>query len=96
MAGDWIKIEKCLHDKPEVEQIAAMTGLSANYVYIVGRLLERGERRLVAAVEAGYLATLEALKTLDGPLTHLRRRKAEAVRRKLALETDIGVDVAAD
>lgn len=35
-------------------EIAAMTGLSANYVYIVGRLLERGERRLVAAVEAGY------------------------------------------
>ena len=36
-------------------EIAAMTGLSTNYVYIVGRLLERGERRLVAAVEAGYL-----------------------------------------
>lgn len=28
MAGDWIKIEKSLIDKPEIEQIAAMTGLS--------------------------------------------------------------------
>jgi hypothetical protein len=27
MAGDWIKIEKSLHDKPEVEQISDMTGL---------------------------------------------------------------------
>ena len=27
MAGDWIKIEKCLMDKPEVDQIAALTGL---------------------------------------------------------------------
>src|SRR3546814_11122042 len=38
-----------------------MTGLSSNYVYIVGRLLERGERRLVAAVEAGYLPISVAL-----------------------------------
>lgn len=28
MAGDWIKIEKSLMDKPEIEQIAALTGLS--------------------------------------------------------------------
>lgn len=48
------------------------------------------------SVEAGYRATLEALKSLDGPLTHMRRRKAQALRKKLASETDAGVDVAED
>lgn len=46
-------------------EIAAMTGLSTNYVYIVGRLLERGERRLVAAVEAGYLPISVALEICE-------------------------------
>ena len=46
-------------------EIATMTGLSANYVYIVGRLLERGERRLVAAVEAGYLPISVALEICE-------------------------------
>ena len=46
-------------------QIAAMTGFSAYYVSIVGRLLERGERRLVAAVEAGYLPISVALEICE-------------------------------
>src|SRR3546814_4338576 len=46
-------------------EIAAMTGLSSNYVYIVGKLLERGERRLVAAVEAGYLPISVALEICE-------------------------------
>lgn len=46
-------------------EIAAMTGFSANYVYTVGRLLERGERRLVAAVEAGYLPISVALEICE-------------------------------
>lgn len=46
-------------------EIATMTGLSANYVYSVGRLLERGERRLVAAVEAGYLPISVALEICE-------------------------------
>ena len=46
-------------------EIAAMTGLSAYYVSIVGRLLERGERRLVAAVEAGYLPISVALEICE-------------------------------
>jgi ParB family chromosome partitioning protein len=46
-------------------EIAAMTGLSANYVYAVGRLLERGERRLLAAVEAGYLPISVALEICE-------------------------------
>lgn len=46
-------------------EVAAMTGLSTNYVYAVGRLLERGERRLVAAVEAGYLPISVALEICE-------------------------------
>ncbi|MEQ1537892.1 MAG: plasmid partitioning protein RepB C-terminal domain-containing protein [Sphingorhabdus sp.] len=46
-------------------EIADKTGLSANYVYSVGRLLERGERRLVAAVEAGYLPISVALEICE-------------------------------
>jgi ParB family transcriptional regulator, chromosome partitioning protein len=46
-------------------EIAERTGLSANYVYSVGRLLERGERRLVAAVEAGYLPISVALEICE-------------------------------
>ncbi len=46
-------------------EIANMTGLSANYVYSVGRLLARGERRLVSAVEAGYLPISVALEICE-------------------------------
>lgn len=45
--------------------IAAKTGLSANYVSAVGRLLERGERRLINAVEAGYLPISVALEICE-------------------------------
>jgi NTE family protein len=34
------------------------------------------------AVEAGYAATAAALKTIGGPLTHLRRRRAAEAERK--------------
>jgi ParB family transcriptional regulator, chromosome partitioning protein len=46
-------------------EISDKTGLSANYVYSVGKLLERGERRLVAAVEAGYLPISVALEICE-------------------------------
>jgi ParB family transcriptional regulator, chromosome partitioning protein len=47
------------------EDIGAKTGLSASYVYAVGRLIERGERRLVNAVEAGYLPISVALEICE-------------------------------
>src|SRR3546814_13926897 len=46
-------------------EIAEKTGLSAYYVHSVGKLLERGERRLVAAVEAGYLPISVALEICE-------------------------------
>lgn len=46
-------------------EIAGKIGLSPSYVHSVGRLLERGERRLVAAVEAGYLPISVALEICE-------------------------------
>ena len=46
-------------------EIAEKTGLSTNYIYTVARLLERGERRLVKAVEAGYLPISVALEICE-------------------------------
>ncbi|WP_439567194.1 ParB N-terminal domain-containing protein [Sphingopyxis sp.] len=46
-------------------EIGEKTGLSGYYVGCVARLLERGERRLVAAVEAGYLPISVALEICE-------------------------------
>ena len=43
-------------------EIAQKTGLSYDYVHAVGRLLERGEKRLLRAVEAGYLPISVAMQ----------------------------------
>ena len=45
--------------------IAQKTGLSAPYVYAVARLLKQGERRLIRAVEAGYLPISVALEIAE-------------------------------
>lgn len=59
---DIVGMRKRGYSDPE---IAERTGLSAAYVYSVGRLLERGERRLIAAVEAGYLPISVALEICE-------------------------------
>lgn len=46
-------------------EIAEKTGLTTYYVSAIGRLLEQGERRLVAAVEAGYLPISVALEICE-------------------------------
>ncbi|OHD05239.1 plasmid partitioning protein RepB C-terminal domain-containing protein [Sphingopyxis sp. RIFCSPHIGHO2_12_FULL_65_19] len=46
-------------------EIAEKTGLTTYYVSAIARLLERGERRLVAAVEAGYLPISVALEICE-------------------------------
>lgn len=59
---DIVGMRKRGYSDPE---IAERTGLSTAYVYSVGRLLERGERRLIAAVEAGYLPISVALEICE-------------------------------
>lgn len=46
-------------------EIAEKTGLTTYYVSAIARLLEQGERRLVAAVEAGYLPISVALEICE-------------------------------
>lgn len=46
-------------------EIATKTGYSATYVSSVARMLEKGERRLVMAVEAGYLPISVAIEICE-------------------------------
>lgn len=46
-------------------EIARRTGLSYDYVHAVARLLERGEQRLLRAVEAGYLPISVAMQICE-------------------------------
>jgi ParB family transcriptional regulator, chromosome partitioning protein len=46
-------------------EIARKTGLSYDYVHAVARLLERGEKRLLRAVEAGYLPISVAMQIAE-------------------------------
>ncbi|WP_294642449.1 plasmid partitioning protein RepB C-terminal domain-containing protein [uncultured Aureimonas sp.] len=48
-----------------VPEIARKTGLSAEYVYAVVRLIENGEERLLRAVEAGQIPFSVALQIAD-------------------------------
>jgi ParB family transcriptional regulator, chromosome partitioning protein len=52
------------HGYPDAE-IARKTGLSYDYVHAVARLLERGEKRLLRAVEAGYLPISVAIQIAE-------------------------------
>ena len=46
-------------------EIARKTGFSYDYVHAVARLLERGEQRLLRAVEAGYLPISVAMQICE-------------------------------
>lgn len=47
------------------QEIAERTGLSSTYVTGVSRLIEKGERRLLRAVEAGYLPISVAIEICE-------------------------------
>jgi ParB family chromosome partitioning protein len=76
------------------DEIAAKIGVSSDYIRMIGTLLEKGEERLVAAVEAGILPlnmAIEIAKSSDEDVQHaltqaytekkLRGKKLVAVRR---------------
>jgi ParB family chromosome partitioning protein len=48
-----------------VPQIARKTGLSAEYVYGVGRLIEKGEQRLLRSVESGTIPVSVAIEIAE-------------------------------
>ena len=75
-------------------EIAPKIGVSVEYIHMIGSLLEKGEERLVTAVEAGILPlnmAIEIAKSSDEDVqqaltqayteTKLRGRKLVAVRR---------------
>ena len=75
-------------------EIAAKIGASSDYIRMIGTLFEKGEERLVAAVEAGILPiniAIEIAKSSDEDVQHaltqaytekkLRGKKLVAVRR---------------
>jgi ParB family chromosome partitioning protein len=63
--------------------IAAKTGLTAEYVRGVVRLLETGEHRLLRAVESGHLPISVAMEIADTPDGEVQRVLHEAYERKL-------------
>jgi ParB family chromosome partitioning protein len=75
-------------------EIAPKIGVTVEYIYMIGTLLEKGEERLVTAVEAGILPlnmAIEIAKSSDEDVQHaltqaytekkLRGKKLVAVRR---------------
>lgn len=69
--------------------IAAKTGLSAAYITAVARLLERGERRLVKAVEAGYLPISVALEICEADDQGVQAALHKAYEAKLLRGRDL-------
>lgn len=64
-------------------EIASKTGLSYDYVHAVGRLLERGEKRLLRAVEAGYLPISVAMQICEADDHGVQAALHEAYENKL-------------
>jgi ParB family chromosome partitioning protein len=87
-------------------EIAAKIGVSNDYVRMIGTLFEKGEERLVAAVEAGILPinmAIEIAKSSDEDVQHaltqaytekkLRGKKLVAVRRIIELRRRSGKQI---
>ena len=64
-------------------EIARKTGLSYDYVHAVARLLERGEKRLLRAVEAGYLPISVAMQIAEADDEGVQAALHEAYESKL-------------
>jgi len=70
-------------------EIAAKTGLSQTYVASVARLLEKGERRLVKAVEAGYLPISVAVEICEADDQGVQAALHKAYEAKLLRGRDL-------
>ncbi|MGO6926688.1 plasmid partitioning protein RepB C-terminal domain-containing protein [Rhizobium ruizarguesonis] len=66
-----------------VPEIARMTGLSAEYVYAVVRLIEKGEERLLRAVESGQIPFSVALEIADAEDHDIQAALQSAYEKKL-------------
>lgn len=68
------------HNVPE---IARMTGLSAEYVYAVVRLIEKGEERLLRAVDSGQIPFSVALEIAEAEDRDIQAALQSAYEKKL-------------
>ncbi|TAZ75869.1 chromosome partitioning protein ParB [Rhizobium ruizarguesonis] len=66
-----------------VPKIARMTGLSAEYVYAVVRLIEKGEERLLRAVETGQIPFSVALEIAEAEDHDIQAALQSAYEKKL-------------
>lgn len=66
-----------------VPDIARMTGLTAEYVYAVIRLIENGEQRLLRAVEVGQIPFSVALEIAEADDRDIQAALQSAYERKL-------------
>lgn len=66
-----------------VPEIARMTGLSAEYVYAVVRLIEKGEERLLRAVESGQIPFSVALEIAEAKDHDIQAALQSAYEKKL-------------
>lgn len=66
-----------------VPEIARMTGLSAEYVYAVVRLIEKGEERLLRAVDTGQIPFSVALEIADAEDHDIQAALQSAYEKKL-------------
>ncbi|OAP35165.1 chromosome partitioning protein ParB [Sinorhizobium glycinis] len=66
-----------------VSEISRMTGLSAEYVHAVARLLEKGEERLLRAVETGQIPFSVALEIAESDDQDLQSALQSAYEKNL-------------
>lgn len=71
------------------QDIANMTGFSVSYISSVARLLERGERRLIKAVEAGYLPITIAVEISESDDQGVQAALHKAYEAKLLRGRDL-------
>lgn len=70
-------------------EIADKTGLSYDYVHAVSRLLERGEKRLLRAVETGYLPISVAMQICEADDHGVQAALQDAYENKLLRGKDL-------
>lgn len=66
-----------------VSDIAAKTGLHSNYVSDINRLLDRGEERLLQAVEAGQIPISVAIEIAETDDAGVQKALAQAYEKKI-------------
>ena len=83
MPGELLKGIKQLQDRGyDAEIIAEKTGLTSVYVQSILRLIDRGEERLLSAVEAGHMPITVAVRISETPDDDMQQALHEAYETK--------------